>query len=311
MLRDREYVYAVYQERSFSRAAQKLFISQPALSSKVKKVEQRVGAPLFDRGTSPLGLTEAGRYYIEAVERVMEAEEELRGRLSRLSHGGEAALALGGASYFCAYVLPQLAMDFQNQFPGRRVSLLEGNTNDLAKCLESGVVDFVLDVDILDPERFSGVGWGREELILAVPAGLAVNERLEGRRLTFEQALWDEGQSPRVGLGEFAGESFLLLKKGNDAYRRALEMCRAAGFYPKAGMYLDQMLTAYHVAANGHGVALIRAGLLEHVKPTGQLYFYRLDDPRVMREIYLYRRRKAPLSPGARDFLTFMEERRL
>ena len=54
MLRDREYVYAVYQERSFSRAAQRLFISQPALSSKVKKVEERVGAPLFDRSTNPI-----------------------------------------------------------------------------------------------------------------------------------------------------------------------------------------------------------------------------------------------------------------
>ena len=71
MLRDREYVYAVYQERSFSRAAQRLFISQPALSSKVKKVEERVGAPLFYRSTNPIRLTPAGKCYVEAVEQVM------------------------------------------------------------------------------------------------------------------------------------------------------------------------------------------------------------------------------------------------
>lgn len=53
MLRDREYVYAVYQERSFSRAAQRLFISQPALSSKVKKVEERVGAPSLTAAPTP------------------------------------------------------------------------------------------------------------------------------------------------------------------------------------------------------------------------------------------------------------------
>lgn len=68
MLRDREYIYAVYQERSFSRAAQKLFISQPALNAKVKWVEERVGTPLFDRSGSPIQLTPAGRCYIEAVE---------------------------------------------------------------------------------------------------------------------------------------------------------------------------------------------------------------------------------------------------
>lgn len=82
MLRDREYVYAVYQERSFSRAAQRLFISQPALSSKVKKVEERVGAPLFDRSTNPIRLTPAGKCYVEAVEQVMGIEDELRSRLA-------------------------------------------------------------------------------------------------------------------------------------------------------------------------------------------------------------------------------------
>ena len=58
----KEYIYAVYQEKSFSKAAQKLYVSQPWLSSTVKKVEQEVGLPLFDRSTTPISLTEAGAY---------------------------------------------------------------------------------------------------------------------------------------------------------------------------------------------------------------------------------------------------------
>ena len=94
MLRDREYVYAVYQERSFSRAAQRLFISQPALSSKVKKVEERVGAPLFDRSTNPIRLTPAGKCYVEAVEQVMGIEDELRSRLAQLADQREGAITI-------------------------------------------------------------------------------------------------------------------------------------------------------------------------------------------------------------------------
>ncbi|MGE4275878.1 MAG: LysR family transcriptional regulator [Lawsonibacter sp.] len=313
MLRDREYIYAVYQERSFSRAAQKLFISQPALSSKVKKVEERVGTALFDRSTSPIQLTPAGKCYIEATEHVMAVEEELRTRISQLSDRREGTITVGGATYFCSYVLPELALDFQRRFPGYTVSLLEGNTGDLTQCLQSGVVDFVLDVDALDPGLFTGRVWGQEELILAVPADLAVNERLRDKRLTFEQVRSGSGlgpDSPRVSLEEFRDEEFLLLKKGNDIYRRALAMCRNAGFKPKVSMYLDQMLTSYHVAANGHGIAFIRAGVLDHVKPTDRQYFYQIDDDNVVRTIYLYCRKDTPMPPIAADFQAFMEEKR-
>lgn len=309
MLRDREYVYAVYQERSFSRAAQKLFISQPALSAKVKRVEERVGAALFDRSTNPVQLTPAGEYYIQAVEKVMLAEEELREQLSRLADRRSGSITVGGSAYFCSYVLPQLAADFQHRFPSCTVHLLEGNTGELTQCLQSGVVEFVLDVDALDPGQFTAHIWGREELILAVPAALEVNRRLEGQRMTFEQARqgWE---GPRVDLAQFREEEFLLLKQGNDIYRRALAMCREAGFKPKVRMQMDQMLTSYHVAAGGQGIAFVRTGVLLHVKPTQQLYFYRIRSEHVEREIYLYQKKDAQLAPIAQEFLTFIQEHR-
>lgn len=310
MLRDREYVYAVYQERSFSRAAQKLFISQPALSAKVKRVEERVGAPLFDRSTSPIQLTPAGEFYIRAVERVMLAEEELRSQLNLLAQRRAGSVSVGGSAYFCSYVLPQLAAAFRRRFPSCTVSLLEGNTGELTQCLQTGVVDFVLDVDTLDPGQFTAHVWGREELVLAVPAALEANRRLEEGRMTFEQARQGLG-GRRVGLEEFREEEFLLLKQGNDIYRRALSMCREAGFKPRVRMYLDQMLTSYHVAASGQGIAFIRPSVLLHVKPTQQLYFYQLNSPEVERDIYLYHKKDAPLAPIALEFLNFVKEQRI
>ena len=76
MFQGREYVYAVYREKSFSRAAQKLFISQPSLSAAVKRAEDRIGYPVFDRSTKPLKLTECGEKYIAAVEKMLAAEQE-------------------------------------------------------------------------------------------------------------------------------------------------------------------------------------------------------------------------------------------
>ena len=74
----KDYIYAIYQERSFSKAAQKLFVSQSWLSSVVKKTEQEIKAPLFDRSTVPISMTEAGLYYIRQAEKIMAVEEETR-----------------------------------------------------------------------------------------------------------------------------------------------------------------------------------------------------------------------------------------
>ncbi len=63
----KKYVYEVYKERSFTKAAQNLYISQPSLSARIKKIEEIIGEPLFDRSTTPLQLTEVGKVYIEAA----------------------------------------------------------------------------------------------------------------------------------------------------------------------------------------------------------------------------------------------------
>ena len=71
MFRWKHYVYEVYKEKSFSKAAQNLYISQPSLSARIKKIEDTLGVPLFDRSTTPLRLTESGEVYIKAAEEII------------------------------------------------------------------------------------------------------------------------------------------------------------------------------------------------------------------------------------------------
>lgn len=77
MLNEMKYVYEVYKEKSFSKAAKKLFISQPALSNMVRKAEKEMGAPIFDRSTIPLTVTKEGAYYIRTVEKILFLERDL------------------------------------------------------------------------------------------------------------------------------------------------------------------------------------------------------------------------------------------
>ena len=79
-----EYIWRVYQEGSFSKAAEKLYMTQPALSIAVKRVEASLGAELFDRTRHPLELTEAGYAYVNAIRRVRDTEDDLRREIDDL-----------------------------------------------------------------------------------------------------------------------------------------------------------------------------------------------------------------------------------
>ena len=77
MFRNWEYIYQVYRQRSFSRAAEKLHIAQPSLSLTIKKAEEKIGAEIFDRSSTPLRLTEFGEKYIDAVETLKKIQNDL------------------------------------------------------------------------------------------------------------------------------------------------------------------------------------------------------------------------------------------
>ena len=87
LFREMDYVYAVYANKSFSKAAEEMFLSQSSLSLMVKKAERRIGAPIFDRSSLPITLTEAGEAYIRAVEQIRSVTDTFRSGVGVTSSG--------------------------------------------------------------------------------------------------------------------------------------------------------------------------------------------------------------------------------
>ena len=314
MLKNMEYVYAVYQKKSFSKAAESLHVSQPALSTAIRKIEAELQLQLFDRSSSPIDLTPAGRYYIESIEKIMRVEEDMREHFARLVRERRTVINVGTASFFCSYVLPELAEEFKRDHPEVAINLMEANSTEFAGLFASDVLDLCVSVDELD--MGAGKGgldnrvWKREEIILAVPAEYPVVQELQQYRMSFAQVCsgaYRENSVPGVELSRFRDVPFLFLKNGNDLNRRATDMCRAAGFEPNVTMYLDQMLTSYYVACSGKGAAFIRPDLVRFVEPTSRLYFFRLEDPMVTRDVMLYYPQSG-MSPIAREFADFLTD---
>lgn len=311
MLDYKEYIYAIYQERSFSKAARKLYVSQPWLSATVKKVEQELKLPLFDRNTKPISLTEAGEYYIRQVEKIMAIEQEMRQTFSDMSSHKCTALRIGSSMFFCTYVLPSLLSDFRDQNPEVTLTFTEGSPSTLSGQLSDGTLDFLLESSgPKDDKNINSVVWAREELTLAVPARYPVNRELTQYCYTFDEFLKRNlpgHRKPAVPLTAFCQAPFMMLNQENDGYSRSLAICRNAGFSPNVSLYLTQMMTAYYLVCEGRGVAFLRSTIPEYVAPTDSVLFYTLDDPLATRNIYLFYRKKQS-SQVQRRLIQFIQE---
>ena len=170
LLHEMAYVYEVYRQRSFTRAAQALYISQPSLSQMIHKAEMRIGAPIFDRSTSPIGLTQTGRAYIRAAEQVLQIESDFRQYLDDAERCVTGVMTLGGTTLFTSYVLPPLLSAFSERCPGVELRLNEAHTARLKGELQEGTLDFVIDNCAFDPTVYESQLLKREQVILAVPS---------------------------------------------------------------------------------------------------------------------------------------------
>lgn len=308
--RDMLYVLAVYEERSFSRAAEKCYISQPALSKIVKKVEGNLGTLIFDRGSFPLKVTAEGEAFIEYFQRIQDIRREMENYSSEIRLRKKSDLNIGAPSFFCTYVLPPIVTAFQMEIPDCNIKLIETNDSDLRKFLKAGVVDMGISVEENMSPDFGSFVLKNEYIILAVPVSYPVNEKFRDCAVSYEDICSGSFRSadfPSVPMGHFSGERFLFLKQGNDMHRRGLKVCRDAGFEPKIVMELDQLLTAYYLAGAGEGATFTRASIPYYAGPSDRLLFYKIDHPEMTRRILLYYNKKNQISDKQKAFTEYMK----
>lgn len=307
--REMDMILAVSEELSFTRAAEKIFISQPALSKIVRRVERNLGTAVFDRGSSPLRVTPEGERILEYFRRMRAVRDEMERYCGELRRHSGASLTVGAPSFFCTYVLPPAVSAWQMERPDCAVRLVEANDAELRSLLAAGAIDAGLTVESEVPPGIEPVVLQREHVILAVPRECAVNRRLKQFALTPEALRMETlgaGAAPAVPVSEFAAEKFLFLKEGNDIRARGLKICRDAGFEPQIVMELDQLLTAYRLAEAGLGITFVRAAIPCCAGFSSDLCLYRIDHPDTVRDVralYSPAGKAAPLRAAFVEFL--------
>lgn len=280
MQQEMKYIYMVYQKGSFSKAAQALYMTQPALSIAVQRVENEIGMPLFRRDHQPLELTEAGKVYIAKIRGIQFLEYQLEQQLGDLSSLKTGRLRLGGSHYINSYILPPVLAEYQKNWPGIRLELKESGSGDLISLVKDNVIDLTFNCNPSPKDTFHRIPAFEDRILLAVPAAFPVNSRLTGQAMTSDDVLrgvhLTDAPVP-VNISCFSDTPFLLLTPGNNLHERAETIFQDSGVTPVIRLEVSQLVTAFHLCCAGMGAAFISDRLV--TVPDDRVLYYQLDSP--------------------------------
>jgi DNA-binding transcriptional LysR family regulator len=310
MFKDKEYVLEVYRQLSFSKAASRMYISQPSLSAKIKKIEKRLGAEIFDRSTSPLRLTEFGKIYIEALGEIQKIERKLQTSVEDITTLRTGEVSIGASNIFAAYFLPPLISKYKAKFPNVKIRLIEDNSPNLEKMLSQNELDIILDNKSYDPELYETVKYTNERILLAVPKGYIENRAVRSIAISeydIKKKRYEKSDYPCVDLKCFSDIPFVLLTPTNDTRVRGERMCREAGFRPHVVLETHQQSTAYMISVDGVGATFISDTVVEKLPEHDRLFYYKLASQSSTRTVYFTFRKHTNKTVALTEFLNLVK----
>ena len=297
-IRHFHYIRTIYEMGSISRAAEKLYISQPSLSQLLKSVEKKVGAPLFDRGLKPLRPTTIGQKYLETAQQIMELDTEFRRYVEDELGCAQGNLVVGSSPFRSTYFLAAFLPKFQAEYPGIRLHLAEHTSKRLEESVLSGDVDLIIATQPVDEDAFSFAELYSEEMVLVLPANHELSKK-------YHLPQDCHGTLPLLPIGLLKDTPFIQMHSEQKLHQQLLSLYAEAGFVPQIYLQTRSMETALTLASAGLGATLLPMTLLRAFQPETRPCYAALPT-RPRRHALVAWRKKAYLSHAARAFIDLL-----
>jgi LysR family hydrogen peroxide-inducible transcriptional activator len=239
-LRDLQYLVAIDEHRHFGRAADACFVSQPTLSTQLKRLEQELGAPLIERNPRHVLLTEAGERIVERARSILAEADDIRSIARRAQDPEAGSLRLGLFPTLAPYLLPHVVRELHERFPRLELLLVEEKTEEVLARLADGRLDAGLLAVPSGDGRLVCEPLFHEDFVLAVPADHPL-----------------AAAAGPVDLSVLADEHMLLLEEGHCLRDQALAVCQLTGANERRGFRATSLETLRQMVAAGVGITLL------------------------------------------------------
>ncbi len=279
----------VAHHRSFSRAAEALFLTQPSVTARIQSLEREIGERLFERTGRSVTLTDAGIAFMPHAQRALTAVQEGTDAIEAVRHGDVGSLRIGASSSIATYLLPGILKKFRQVRPRIHVYLSTGQTEDIIEGMLSGETHIAITRLAQHPEVES-IHLCNDDLTLVVAPGHPFSRK---RGVTIAEA----GREP-----------FLFFERGSSYHSLTYSMFLRAGVVPESAMELDSMETTKHMVEAGLGVAILPVVSITRERESGTLVPVDLRDMEqpAQREIGVHVPRNRALARPTRDLLNIL-----
>jgi LysR family hydrogen peroxide-inducible transcriptional activator len=238
-LRDLRYLVALADHQHFSHAAAASFVSQPTLSTQIKKLEEELGVSLVERSPRRVMLTEVGRAVAERARYVLREVEEIREIARRTQDPEAGSIRLGFFPTLGPDLMPHIVPKLRARFPRLELLLVEEKTPVLVQMLIDGKLDAAGLALPLHDDRLHAEFLFEEPFVLAVP---------RGHELTRKAAL---------SVGDLGDRALLLLEDGHCLREQALDVCHLAGSTERTGFRATSLETLRQMVSADVGITLL------------------------------------------------------
>lgn len=289
-LRDLRYLVALADHKHFGRAADASFVSQPTLSTQLKKFEEELGVSLIERNPRNVMLTEVGEAVVARARVMLREADEIRSIARRSKDPESGTVKLGVFPTLGPYLLPHIITNIVTRYPKLELILVEEKTDIILRMLNDGELDCALLALPIADDKLHVEFLFEEDFILAIPRQHPM------------------ANLKRVKLSDLADERLLLLDDGHCMRDQALEVCQMAGAGERGGFRATSLETLRHMVAANVGMTLLPALTVHPPSPMSPgIKLVPFVDPAPHRRIAMVWRRTSALTAFLHQLLPLMK----
>lgn len=276
-IKDLKNIVTIVQESSFSQASKRLFVSQPALSQSVKRLEAELGVPLFYRDRSRALPTEAGMLLATKGEPLVLSLEALDREVRQLGKPENRIVTLGMSQFYGHHMLSKALKSFGEYNEGIHLQIVEGESYFLENQIKMGRLDFGIFPSPIYSSSLECIPIVEEEILLVIN---------ENNKEAMELAVSLEAKKQEIPIESFAKFPFILLKPELKLRSLVDAICLEHHFRPKAIFESENLDTCYSLVRDNYGITFL-PNTIRHNKPSDGIRFFHVDTRLSRRDLVL------------------------
>ena len=284
-----KHVIEVAEEKSFTTAAQKLFISQPSLSKSIKLLEKELGVELFER--NPISLTFAGKIFVEKAKKILAEIEEVKIEISDISNQSKTQLVIGVPSHRCYYFIPKILVKLNNEFPNCFIKIEEYPTHLLKTMIEEDKVDLYIGPESPDNMNYVSNHICNENVFIAYRNDLGIN-----------------CQKEEIDLKLFNNCHFIFLSEELSLGQIERKICEDNDITINSVIECHNAETAHAMVREGLGVSFLPELFVKFLPKDNNICYKKIKRMEYKRNLSIFYKRDKYLIKPAKRFIELFKE---